>query len=321
MQTQLAHVSSTTRHCMSCVLHYQTLHVMCPPLPDTACPVSSTTRHCMSCVLHYQTLHVLCPPLPDTACPVSSTTRHCMSCVLHYQTLHVLCPPLPDTACPVSSTTRHCMSCVLHYQTLHVLCPPLPDTACPVSSTTRHCMSCVLHYQTLHVLCPHLHCHTTRHCMFSFAVYEPAFLLAAPPMGQYRSGGPRISATCVAYGSPRPSIRWTQNLQDIAQDNFTNIYTQNYVDEDGDILAVSTLEICTDMYIPGETSTSCTATNGIQADMEDQERVQSVSFVIDTRSKYLLLLESGECSFTALIPVQLPSTASLCVSLVILQSS
>lgn len=121
-------------------------------------------------------------------------------------------------------------------------------------------------------------------------MYEPASLLAAPGMGQFTSNGPRISATCVAYGSPRPSIQWTQNGAAITEDSSTNIYTQSVVDEDGDILVISTLELCDAIFVADPGQTACTTINGVERDRE--QRVQAASFVIDPRGdnfvKYIL---------------------------------
>lgn len=102
-------------------------------------------------------------------------------------------------------------------------------------------------------------------------------------MGQFTSNGPRISATCAAYGSPRPSIEWTQNWELIVEDNYTNIYTESVVDEDGDILVISTLELCSFRFEAGPGETACTTDNGVLVDSE--ERVQATSFVIDPRGK------------------------------------
>lgn len=115
-------------------------------------------------------------------------------------------------------------------------------------------------------------------------MYEPASLLAAPSMGQFTSNGPRISATCVAYGSPRPSIQWTQNGREIVGDSSTNIYTQSIVDGDGDILVISTLELCDAVFVAEPGHTACTAINGVLMDAET--RVQAATFVIDPRSTY-----------------------------------
>lgn len=120
-------------------------------------------------------------------------------------------------------------------------------------------------------------------------MYEPATLLAAPSNGQFISNGPRISVTCVAYGSPIPFIEWTQNGVAIEEDGSTNIYRQgSFVDEDGDILAVSTLELCDAVFMRGADVTTCTTRNGIQLG-SDVGRVQSSSFVIDPRSELVFL--------------------------------
>lgn len=113
-------------------------------------------------------------------------------------------------------------------------------------------------------------------------VYEPASLLVAPSSGQFISNGPRISATCAAYGSPIPSIQWTQAGEVITQDSYTNIYTQTVEDQNGDILVISTLELCDSVFIVGTGNTTCTTVNGV----EDREgRVWSATFTIDPRSE------------------------------------
>lgn len=114
-------------------------------------------------------------------------------------------------------------------------------------------------------------------------MYEPASILAAPSSGQFISNGPRISATCAVYGSPIPYIQWTQAGQVVTEDSYTNIYTQSMVDQDGDILAISTLEMCDSVFMRGGGETSCITWNGV--DSGSEERVQSVEFTIDPRSE------------------------------------
>lgn len=115
-----------------------------------------------------------------------------------------------------------------------------------------------------------------------YIVYEPATLLAAPSMGLFVSNGPRISATCVAYGSPKPYIQWLQDGSDIEENRYTNIYSESVVVEDGDILVISTLEVCSERFMPRTATTTCTTRNGVQMGVEG--RVQTASFVIDPRS-------------------------------------
>jgi hypothetical protein len=102
-------------------------------------------------------------------------------------------------------------------------------------------------------------------------------------MGQFTSNGPRISATCVAYGSPKPSILWTQNAELIMNDNSTNIHEQSVVDEDGDILVISTLELCDAIFVADPGQTACTTINGVEMDRDQRE--QAASFVIDPRGE------------------------------------
>ena len=114
-------------------------------------------------------------------------------------------------------------------------------------------------------------------------MFEPASILAAPSNGQFVSNGPRISATCVVYGSPVPTLLWTQAGEEIMADNTTNIYTENVVDPDGDFLVISTLEMCEEVFLRGGGVTECSTWNGVEDELE--ERVQSVNFTIDPRSE------------------------------------
>ncbi len=118
-------------------------------------------------------------------------------------------------------------------------------------------------------------------------MYEPATLLGAPSRGQFVTEGRRISATCVAYGSPRPSIQWTQNGLPVMNSRYINVYTQSAIDDDGDILAISTLEICDPQFEFVPEVTECRVRNGVMlGPMED--RAQEADFIIDPRSEFFI---------------------------------
>ena len=67
----------------------------------------------------------------------------------------------------------------------------------------------------------------------------------------------------------------------IEEDSSVNIYSQSVVDEDGDILVISTLELCDEVFVADPGQTACTTTNGVDMGME--QRAQVASFVIDPR--------------------------------------
>lgn len=119
--------------------------------------------------------------------------------------------------------------------------------------------------------------------MHTFLVHEPATILAAPSTGEFLSSGLRLSATCVAYGSPQPDIYWMIDGQSLPDDNITNVYTTVVVDSDNDHLVLSTLEICDTMLQPIMGYVSCTARNGVTMGSDDV--VQSVNIVVQPMSK------------------------------------
>ena len=67
-------------------------------------------------------------------------------------------------------------------------------------------------------------------------------------------------------------------------DRYTNIFTQSAVDQDGDILAISTLEICDPEFEFVPETTVCTVSNGVGLD-PIPDRIQQISFIVDPRSK------------------------------------
>lgn len=114
-------------------------------------------------------------------------------------------------------------------------------------------------------------------------MYEPATLLAAPTEGEFVTHGPRLSATCVAYGSPQPDMYWTINDEPVEEGNYTNIYNSIITDANNDILLISTLEICNTMFQPIMGNVSCTARNGVSVGADT--RVQSVQFMVQPKRK------------------------------------
>lgn len=105
--------------------------------------------------------------------------------------------------------------------------------------------------------------------MFTPAELEPAILVLRPN-GSFEYGGSQITVTCVAFGSPTPSVIWGSptlgitNLQhSMGMSNMINIYTEEINSTYGDVLVFSTLEICGLNPSNNNMELVCTASNGI----------------------------------------------------------
>ena len=105
--------------------------------------------------------------------------------------------------------------------------------------------------------------------MFTTAALEPA-ILVLHSNGSFEYGGSRISVTCVAFGSPAPTVTWgspTLGITNLQQFMGTsakiNIHTEEINNTYGDALVLSTLEICDLNPSNNNMELVCTASNGI----------------------------------------------------------
>jgi len=114
-------------------------------------------------------------------------------------------------------------------------------------------------------------------------------ILVSHPNSSFEYGGTWISMTCAAFGSPAPDIVWgfptlgipsLQSLADVK--NSINIFTEEIINTYGDVLVLSTLELCD--YDPSikNVEISCTTSNGITTDLLGN---QSASFFLDPYGK------------------------------------
>ncbi len=156
----------------------------------------------------------------------------------------------------------------------------------------------------------HLYTHVCIH-----AVNEAPAIIAAPLQGRYIHQGPRFSATCVAYGSPRPDVWFGSealgiaNFRDVS-DFMINVYSQD-INLDGYIFVATTLEVCgadndLDFYERYLTEYECYTSNGVMAD-SSAVGVRAVEFKVQPIGKYNpqsqieLLYCINECYFIIII--------------------
>ena len=87
---------------------------------------------------------------------------------------------------------------------------------------------------------------------------EPAAIVVRPPALTTAPAGQTVRLTCVAYGSPVPSITWTLGDQDLADK-----VTEDIVEVGDTTFRVSVLQLC-DITSADAAEYACTATNGVQ---------------------------------------------------------
>ncbi len=121
---------------------------------------------------------------------------------------------------------------------------------------------------------------------------EPAFLVGVPSRPVQLSGG-RISMTCVAYGSPAPTIVWSsasENINDYSAFAHPSFNVHNFVMTDpltGLPLSVSILELCAathnDSRVPDY---RCTAVNSLTDFDQPTFGSNTAMFDINPTSEY-----------------------------------
>ena len=120
-------------------------------------------------------------------------------------------------------------------------------------------------------------------------------------MNRFPYQGSRISATCSAYGSPRPKIWFSSpvlGIEDFNDASATDVGINVYTTEReilGDVFVVSTLEICSeDITELGRylVDIQCSTGNGVELDDANAIGLQSVTFRPQPYSKlsHIILL-------------------------------
>lgn len=164
--------------------------------------------------------------------------------------------------------------------------------------------------------------------LFTPAELEPAILVLRPN-GSFEYGGSRITVTCVAFGSPTPSVIWGSptlgiaNLQHLMDtSDMINIYTEEINNTYGDALVFSTLEICDLSPSTNNMELVCTASNGIATNTFGDE---NASVFLDPYGEVLSCILAciqfaysfsifvGKVKRNVNYPKSLPSLESMCL--------
>ncbi len=124
---------------------------------------------------------------------------------------------------------------------------------------------------------------------------EPAFLVGVPSRPVQLSGG-RISMTCMAFGSPEPTIVWSSMSQSINDysalaDSSVNVNTFIVTDPLTNLpLSVSVLELCAATYNDSlVTDYRCTAVNSLTDSTQSSLGSNTAVFDITPKSELLSL--------------------------------
>lgn len=166
----------------------------------------------------------------------------------------------------------------------------------PPSPPPNHTHACM--HAHIHVYM-HAHIHVIVHmctgihaCMHPCTVNEASAIIAAPLQGRFEHVGARFSATCVAYGSPRPQVWFGSEALGISNfnneaDPMINVYTEDVVVQ-GYLFVAATLELCgsdsdVEFYERYLTEYECYTSNG--AVSNPPIGVQLVEFTIQPSRK------------------------------------
>ena len=88
---------------------------------------------------------------------------------------------------------------------------------------------------------------------------EPAAIVVRPPADLAAIAGQTVLLTCIAYGSPVPSITWTASTQDI---DLTDKVSYQAVTVNETNFQVAFLQLC-DITSANAAEYTCTASNGV----------------------------------------------------------
>ena len=93
--------------------------------------------------------------------------------------------------------------------------------------------------------------------MYLLLYKEPAAIVVRPPALTTAPAGQTVRLTCVAYGNPLPSIKWTLGETDLADK-----VTDETVEVGDTTFLVSVLQLC-DITSADAAEYACTATNDV----------------------------------------------------------